>query len=259
MAGLADDWPDNQQTCVDVLCAYLRMPYEPEPSQVTPGPERLAFRANREARHTVIRVIAAHLQADVAVSWQVLDFDFTGVVFDGGDFTRAVFSDGPVSFRGAEFAGGTVDFHYAVFSGGTVDFGNAVFSGGTARFDGAVFSGGTVDFHYAVFSGGTVSFGGNISFDGIVKLPSSVGDGVEFSGGTVYGAGFAGAKFSGGTVDFYDAKFSGGTVDFDHVEFSGGTVDFSRARDWSFPPAFPWTDTPPPSVKLPEKKGQSRA
>src|SRR6516164_8947278 len=31
MAGLADDWPENRQTCVDVLCGYLRMPYGPEP------------------------------------------------------------------------------------------------------------------------------------------------------------------------------------------------------------------------------------
>jgi hypothetical protein len=28
MAGLADDWEDDRQTCVDMLCAYLRMPYE---------------------------------------------------------------------------------------------------------------------------------------------------------------------------------------------------------------------------------------
>jgi hypothetical protein len=38
------------------------------------------------------------------VSWQGLNFDFTGVVFDGGDF------------GGAEFSGGTVDFGYSVFS-----------------------------------------------------------------------------------------------------------------------------------------------
>src|SRR5579859_5410995 len=31
MAGLADDWEKNRQTCVDVLCAYLRMPYDPDP------------------------------------------------------------------------------------------------------------------------------------------------------------------------------------------------------------------------------------
>ena len=33
MAGLADDWEENRQTCVDVLCGYLRMPYEPRPGR----------------------------------------------------------------------------------------------------------------------------------------------------------------------------------------------------------------------------------
>jgi hypothetical protein len=32
------------------------------------------------------------------VSWQGLNFDFTGVVFDGGDFRRAQFSGGEVDF-----------------------------------------------------------------------------------------------------------------------------------------------------------------
>jgi len=27
MANLADDWLDSRQTCVDVLCGYLRMPH----------------------------------------------------------------------------------------------------------------------------------------------------------------------------------------------------------------------------------------
>ncbi|WP_405476451.1 hypothetical protein [Streptomyces sp. NBC_00009] len=31
MARLADDWPEQRQVCVDVLCAYLRMPYEADP------------------------------------------------------------------------------------------------------------------------------------------------------------------------------------------------------------------------------------
>src|SRR3989440_7618494 len=52
MAGLADDWPENQQTCVDVLCGYLRMPYEPDPGQDAAGPQQLAFPASREGRHT---------------------------------------------------------------------------------------------------------------------------------------------------------------------------------------------------------------
>jgi Pentapeptide repeats (9 copies) len=169
MAGLADDWPENRQTCVDVLCGYLRMPYEPDPGQDAPEPKRLAFQAIREVRHTVIRVITAHLQKnkDAATSWQGLNFDFTGAVFDGGDFAGAVFSSGEVSFVGAVFSGGMVDFERAVFSGGTVRFAHAV--------------------------------------------------------------------------------------------FTGGTVDFSDAWDWSFPPEFPWTDTPPPGVKLPKKEDQSQA
>ena len=143
MAGLADDWEENRQTCVDVLCGYLRMPYEPDPGQDAPEPERLVFQAIREVRHTVIRVITAHLKKDAAVSWQGLNFDFTGVVFDGGDF--------------------------------------------------------------------------------------------------------------GG------AQFSGGTVRFGTAEFSGGEVDFSRAGVWSYPPEFPWTDTPPSGVKLQRKEDQSQA
>jgi hypothetical protein len=62
MAGLADDWEENRQTCVDVLCAYLRMPYGPEPGDEAPAKERLDFRADREVRHTVMRVITEHLR-----------------------------------------------------------------------------------------------------------------------------------------------------------------------------------------------------
>jgi len=45
-------------------------------------------------RHTVIRVITAHLKHGATVSWERLNFDFTGVVFDGGDFRDAEFSGG---------------------------------------------------------------------------------------------------------------------------------------------------------------------
>src|SRR6516164_1439959 len=151
MAGLADDWEENRQTCVDVLCAYLRMPYEPDPGQDAPEPQRLAFQAIREVRHTVIRVITAHLKKDAAVPWQGLNFDFTGVVFDGGDFSRAQFSGGEVHFRGAQFSGGEVDFSLAYFSGSKVELGGAQFSGGTVHFGGAQFAGGTVDFGGAQF------------------------------------------------------------------------------------------------------------
>jgi hypothetical protein len=68
------------------LLRYLRMPYEPDPGK--DSTEQLAFQASREVRHTVIRVIGAHLKKDAAVSWQGRSFDFNGVVFDSGDFRR---------------------------------------------------------------------------------------------------------------------------------------------------------------------------
>jgi hypothetical protein len=239
MAGLADGWPENRQTCVDVLCGYLRMPYEPDPGQKARGPERLAFRAGREVRHTVIRLIGAHLRPEAAVSWQGLDFDFTGVVFDGGDFTDARFSGVAVSFAAAVFSRVAVSFNLAAFSGGTVRFDATGFSSGTVNFGGARFSDGKVSFRWAVFSGVAVSF--NLA---------------AFSGGTL---GFDEARFSGNRVYFRSSRFSGGTVSFDGTQFSGGTVDFSNVGDWSFPPAFPWTGTPPLIVLLPRKEDQSQA
>jgi hypothetical protein len=122
IAGLADDWEENRQACVDVLCAYLRMPYAPDPGQDAPEPQRLDFQALREVRHTVIRVITAHLKKEASTSWQGLNFDFRGVVFDGGDFAYARFSGGEVSFNSAEFPRGMVSFLGAEFSGGQVDF-----------------------------------------------------------------------------------------------------------------------------------------
>ena len=237
MAGLADDWKANRQTCVDVLCAYLRLCHEQEPGK---GEKATAFQDDREVRHTVIRVITAHLQKDddAAVSWQGLDFDFTGAVFDGGDFHGAQFSGGTVSFHGAQFSGGTVSFHGAQFSGGTVSFHGAQFTGGTVDFGGAQFSGGRVLFGSpqfpatAQFTGGTVSFdraqftGGRVWFDGVQFTRGTVSfDGAEFTGGTVS---FDVAEFTGGTVRFGGgAQFSGGEVSFDFARFlPGGTVSF---------------------------------
>ena len=223
MAGLADDWPENRQTCVDVLCAYLRLPYDPDPGDGAEPADRAAYRANREVRHTIIRVIGAHLHPDMdpRKSWQGLNLDFTEVVFDGGDFAgarfsgivrfdRASFSGGVVDVGGAEFSAREVRFRGAKFSGATADFSGAEFSGGKVRFGGAEFSPGTVNFHSAVFSGATVDFGAEFSPIGKVR--------------------FGGVKFSGARADFSHAEFSGGTVSFEHAEFSRGWVDFSFAK-----------------------------
>ncbi|MFH9968805.1 pentapeptide repeat-containing protein [Streptomyces mirabilis] len=239
LARLADDWAEQRQVCIDVLCAYLRMPYEPDPT--APSHKE----GEREVRQTIIRVIRDHLQdPDTSTAWCPHDFNFTGAVFDGGSFTAshfrgtasfvdATFSGGTVNFSGATFSGGMVDFGGATFRYGTVDFNHAAFSGGTVTFSGANFSGGTVDFNHAAFSGGTVTFSGanfsgsTVTFRGAAFSGSTVTfRGAAFSYGTVH---FVEAAFSGGTVAFSGAYFNGGTVDFNHAAFSGGTVAFSGA------------------------------
>ncbi|MFE3150057.1 pentapeptide repeat-containing protein [Streptomyces sp. NPDC059218] len=216
LTGLADDAPTRKlrQTCIDVLCAYLRLPYTAETDLPHGDADaRHTYLALREVRHTVIRLIRDHLRLwpdHHPDSWQGYDLDFTGVVFDGGDFAGAVFSGGTVSFKDAMFCGGRVNFDGADFSGSTADFSGAEFSGGMVCFDEAVFSGGKVRFVDTVFSGGTVSFNAAKFSGSLVRLSNTV--------------------FSGGTVSFNDAEFSGSLVIFTTVVFSSGTISFSRTK-----------------------------
>lgn len=284
MAGLADDWEGNRQTCIDVLCAYLRMPYAQDPGELV---SRLGFLADREVRHTVIRVVTAHLRDGAAVSWRGRNFDFTGVVFDGGDFSSAQFSGGLVSFNNAEFSGGEVDFtgagfseatdfSGAKFSGGEVDFSDARFFAGfpddEIDFSSARFSGGHVDFSGAKFLNGVVSFndakfsGADVSFHGAEISAVMFFHSAEFSGGHIHlgsdfcdgSVSFLYAEFSGGMVLFSGAKFSGAEVNFSRAKFSGGTVAFNDVIDWSHPPKFNWKGPVPDGVLLPKNKKTSR-
>jgi hypothetical protein len=111
LAGLADDAPtrDLRQTAIDVLCAYLRLPYTPEAD--LPAGDTSARHddlAGRQVRHTIVRLIRDHLRHEPGHphSWQGHDLDFTSVAFDGGDFSHALFSGGTVNFGGAQFTGG---------------------------------------------------------------------------------------------------------------------------------------------------------
>jgi hypothetical protein len=82
--------------------------------------ERQAWLAERRSA-----VVAVYDDLAPAYDEQSLNIDFTGVVFDGGDFGGAQFSGGRVDFNRAEFSGGMVDFSFAEFSGGEVDFSRA--------------------------------------------------------------------------------------------------------------------------------------
>ncbi|MFC9176810.1 pentapeptide repeat-containing protein [Streptomyces sp. NPDC057107] len=216
MARLADDWPEQRQVCVDVLCAYLRMPYETDVNE--PG-----FRhGEREVRLTIIRIIRSHLQDPTEdTTWCGRDLDFTGTTFDGGDFNGATFSGGRVVFDRATFSGDKVDFEGARFSGALVGFGGATFPHGQVTFRDARFSGGLVYFGGAIFSGAQVTFH-RATFSGALVVLDSA----RFSSGKVD---FRGATFSNGRVTFADAVFSQGRVTFADAVFSGGHIDFRGA------------------------------
>ncbi|MER5967511.1 pentapeptide repeat-containing protein [Streptomyces sp. NPDC002057] len=239
LAGLADDAPDYslRQTCIDVLCAYLQLPFTPDPGDDPAHQEgHRRYLALRKVRHTILRLIGDHYRRPQGTrrSWQGCDLDLTGVTIDGPiDFSGATFSSGTVTFKGAVFSDGSVAFRGATFSSGTVNFSDAWFSGSTVSFLNARFSGGGVSFYSATFSSGTVAFRGATFSSGTVNF----GD-ATFAGGTVtfYSATFAGgtvtfgdATFSRGTVHFGDATFSSGTVNFYRATFAGGTVTFSDA------------------------------
>ncbi|WP_371095052.1 pentapeptide repeat-containing protein [Streptomyces sanglieri] len=264
LAGLADDAPtqDLRQTCIDVLCAYLRLPFAPDPGEYPAQQEaHHRYLALRAVRHTILRLIGDHYRRPQGThrSWQGCDLDLSGVIIDGSmDFSGAVFSDGMVSFNDVTFSDGTVYFGSAEFSGGTVSFvgaafsdcmvyfGSAAFSGGKVSFSNAEFSGGgMVSFGSAAFSGGMVSFnnaefsGGQVAFSNAAFSGSMVyfsnaafsgGEvlfaGAVFSGGMVY---FGGAAFTSGAVSFGSAAFTSGTVSFGSADFSGGEVLFEHA------------------------------
>ncbi|MBM4695299.1 hypothetical protein GS434_17305 [Rhodococcus hoagii] len=199
MTTLADDSskPQWQQQCVDVLCAYLRMPHDIEsgknhlteqtrgyPAQGNPQvmvTDQFRFRYNdNEVRDTIVRVIIEHLQPGSDFSWSDLRFDFSGAAFSGANFAGCVF-------------GKSVNFERATFFG-ISNFERVHFKGVTIFND--------VKFH------DYVSFRGGLGPSGYVR-----------------------AKFDA-PVYFSNAKFFG-TATWDQVDFADRVVFGARVSDAS--------------------------
>ncbi|MFF4551324.1 pentapeptide repeat-containing protein [Streptomyces sp. NPDC001435] len=252
MARLADDWVEQRQVCVDVLCAYLRMPYEwnSESDQYKKG--------EREVRQTIIQVIRDHLQESREdSSWSTCALDFTRATFDGGDFSgcrfrgsvsfadaefvgdlisfdEAGFLDAAVTFHGARFGAHTVTFNDAQFQGGTVSFDEARFSGSALSFCGALFGPGDITFRHASLNGGTLAWdearfhGGTVGFDYAQFGHTTVTfNRARLDDGSLA---FRRARFTGGTLSFDHAHFTGGAIALDDAQITGGTVSFYAAR-----------------------------
>ena len=131
MAAAADESPAfaRRQQCIDVLCGYLRLPYDPDsgennltefvstttwaaqpPATHIEELRRQQIRQNdREVRSTILRVLARHVKAKAETSWSGNDFDFSGVLFESAAFEGAKFKclrasfDSPAEWNDVEF------------------------------------------------------------------------------------------------------------------------------------------------------------
>jgi Pentapeptide repeats (8 copies) len=133
---LAQANPDHRQTVVNVICAYLRMPFEP------PDEDSAADGGRREEQHvrdTAVSILVTHLQpyvgirntpddprflwreahtADVPANpkfWPDIDVDLSGATLARADFPSCRFRN--AIFFGASFDGGMTHFTGCEFHG----------------------------------------------------------------------------------------------------------------------------------------------
>ncbi|MGW3994514.1 pentapeptide repeat-containing protein [Amycolatopsis sp. NPDC004772] len=205
---LAQNTPDQRQTIVNLLCAYLRLPYTlptgpqlppwsslrtSEPDQDVPDPQQTD--QELEVRGTAQRILADHLYPGDAAGgprpefWPGITLNLTGAVLCHFDFRGC--RVGNVRFGGARFAGWTrfedVEFTgYAIFGGSefgrSANFKRAHFHG-SALFRGAIFRNGAM-FDEAVFRDEAL-FGGVRMIDGVPHQDGAVfGGAVSFAAAT---------------------------------------------------------------------------
>jgi uncharacterized protein YjbI with pentapeptide repeats/cell division septation protein DedD len=237
---LAQDNESQRQTIVNVLCAYLRMPYFLAPHSGPPAtdtspsadagveevppmmPSRDEIRERteeRQVRLTAQRILTDHVKPGndpndpVPTFWHGIDLDLTGAALIDLDLTDGHI--GSARFDGATFTGRAA-FDRATFTG-EARFGGATFTG-TAGFNGVTvhgdtWFGGTTFTDDAWFIGAT--FTGTTEFNGATFTRS-----VRFSNATfTLNAAFSEVTFTG------DARFSGTTFTgiawFSEATFSG--------------------------------------
>ena len=241
---VAQNNPDQRQTIVNVLCAYLRMPYQlPGDPPADDAEEKVQ---EREVRLTAQRLLADHLRPGydpddpLPTFWANITLDLTGATLI--DFSLAGCTVHAARFRSATFTG-DVDFRWTTFTGYTdfvqvtfaerAFFGIAMFSG-MASFEAASFA------DEANFSGvrftapvsfNAVTFGGDTwfsfaTFDGVAgfgKLPFAKDKAAVFKGHVYFGS----ANFNGPA--FFDSTTFRGTADFGPTWGAGNGTTFNRA------------------------------
>ena len=238
---VAQNNPGQRQTIVNVLCAYLRMPYTP-PNQIAwpgsaesaptgpltelplrPPPPSIGRDSHQElqVRITAQRILTTHLTPpdDVEAQdaetptpalqpfWPDIDLDLTGAALT--DWTLKRGHVRTATFASATFTGDTT-FEGATFTGDTT-FDRAAFTN-NGRFDEATFIG-NAGFKSATFTGAAgfdkATFTGAAGFNRATFGKGGYGSTARFNGATFTGkARFDKATFVGDAW-FDEATFTG--------------------------------------------------
>ncbi|MGJ6969225.1 pentapeptide repeat-containing protein [Streptosporangium sp. G11] len=263
---LAQLTPDQRQTIVNVICAYLRMSYTPPPgnrhdkiraaqrathrggtARSSAAPGGRDSQEEQQVRITAHRILTDHLryvktpppgrwpkrrcrQASNpnARFWPGIRLDLTGATLLDFDFTDCCAAS--ALFGRATFTGS------AVFSG-------AAFTG-SAWFDGATFTG-SAWFNGATFTGDSrfdgATFTGNAVFSGADFTDSAWFNGATFTGDSRFdGAAFTDSAWFEEATFTRDSRFDGATFTgnavfseasfFDEAVFGGAT--FTRGPEF---------------------------
>ncbi|MBP2338485.1 hypothetical protein JOF41_004663 [Saccharothrix coeruleofusca] len=124
---LAQGNPAHRQTIVNLVCAYLRMPFTPPPEvRARLTPRDAGKLQELEVRQTAAGLLAAHLRPDRPEAfWDGIALDLSNATLVKLTLTHARVRSasfagtsfvGPATFRGTEFTGGA-DFRDARFHG----------------------------------------------------------------------------------------------------------------------------------------------
>jgi uncharacterized protein YjbI with pentapeptide repeats len=205
---LAQENTDQRQTIVDVICAYLRMPYTAPDGDlpintipdVVGGDTREAYERQlqeREVRLTAQHILVTHLRPGgdpkqpIETFWPNIDLDLRGAVLIAFDFADIRVRN--VQFMGAKF----VDD--ARFTRGTI--------AGHAGFWKAEFTG------YSGFE--SVVFGGDARFMGVKFAWHARFEGARFGEARFAGVEFAKSAWFGDTEFVLKPDFAEGLVQVD--------------------------------------------
>lgn len=259
LTNLADDWDQGRQMCVDVLCGYLRMHYE-APDYINDHVAHSDWEAHvqvheqQRVRRLIIDLIGERLRANpiAGKTWHWCTFNFSSVVFDGGNFKRAKFLGSQVSFEYAHFPNGIMEFCDAEFHQ-DVDFSGIEIGNAMLNFKDAKFMGKEAIFEYGSITGQE----GELVFNGTAFESSRTSfDYFKFVDGEVsfFKSIFNARTTEPGVTSFEEAVLNGTDMWFFEPTFTNGVVDFRQIADWSIPPAYGFlkkNETLPEEILLP--------